>query len=321
VQVVGQLKDGAGQFFDQATGTYYTFSGGKLTGMRTPDPGKVDATAEPLFSAITLAVGGPELKAGGEVAWQGLKTLFSREALQGVTSDNVLARAMSGAELRAAIAEADLPPHGSPGIGGEPVPGTHPGLPPAVEHAPPAAGDVPVDHAPAGPHVPAVPDGSQPVPLEPPPPLPHDHPLFHGYHPVDPGPEFTNPDGSLIYPDDSLATKPYAVPGTVVPDADLQPGTVLGRFGHPGGAYLAPDGTPFAELALPPGSAVKPYYQYVVKDPSLLPPGYHIEQSRVAPWFHQPGGGIQFRVIGPDGKDAPVDALVESGYLEDVRNQ
>jgi hypothetical protein len=41
----------------------------------------------------------------------------------------------------------------------------------------------------------------------------------------------------------------------------------------------------------------------------------------VAPWFHQPGGGIQFRVIGPDGKDAPVDALVESGYLEDVRNQ
>ncbi len=320
VQVAGQLKDGAGEFFDQATGTYYNFSGGKLTGMRTPDPGKVEATAEPLFSAITLAVGGPELKAGGEVAWQGLKTLFSREALQGLTSDNVLARAMSGAELRAAIAEADLPPHGVPGIGGEPVPGTHPGLPPAVEHTPPSApGDVPVEH---GPHAPVLPDSHHPPgSLEPPPPLPQDHPLFHGYHPIDPGPEFTKPDGSLIYPDDALPTKPYAIPGTVIPDANLQPGTVLERFGHPGGAYLAPDGTPFAELALPPGTAFKPYYQYVVKDPSLLPPGYRIEQSQVAPWFHQPGGGIQYRVIGPDGNGAPVDALTESGYLGDVREQ
>lgn len=40
VQVVGQLKNGTGEFFDQATGTYYIFNGGKLTGMRTPDPGR-----------------------------------------------------------------------------------------------------------------------------------------------------------------------------------------------------------------------------------------------------------------------------------------
>ena len=118
-----------------------------------------------------------------------------------------------------------------------------------------------------------------------------------------------------------LPTKPYAVPGTVIPDANLQPGTVIGRFGYPGGAYLAPDGTPFAQLALPPDSALKPYYQYVVKDPTRLPPGYHIEQSQVAPWFHQPGGGIQYRVIGPDGKDASVDALLDSEYLGDIRNQ
>src|ERR1700722_14128746 len=45
-------------------------------------------------------------------------------------------------------------------------------------------------------------------------------------------------------------------------------------------------------------------------------PGYHIEQSQAAPWFHQPGGGTQYRIIGPDGKDAPVDALLESGYLK-----
>ena len=57
------------------------------------------ATPEPLWSAITLAVGGPELKAGGEAAWQGLKTLFSRAALTGLTSDNVLPRALSAAQI------------------------------------------------------------------------------------------------------------------------------------------------------------------------------------------------------------------------------
>jgi len=321
VQVVGQLKNGTGEFFDQATGTSYTFKDGKLTGMRTPDPGKVEATPEPLWSAITLAVGGPELKAGGEAAWQGLKTLFSREALAGLTSDNVLPRALSAAEVRAAVAEADLPPRSiPPGAGGQAVPGVHPGPPPVVDHVPPAgqSGDI-LEHAP-GEHVPAMPDSPPPaVPDQPPQPLPSDHPLFHGYQPIEPGPEFTRADGSLIYPDDSLPTKPYAIPGTVVPDANLPAGTVLGRFGFPGGAYLAPEGTPFAELSLPPGSAVKPYFQYVVNDPEALPSGYHIEQSQVAPWFHQPGGGTQYRIIGPDGKDAPVDALLDSRYLREVR--
>ena len=168
VQVVGQLKNGTGEFFDQATGTSYTFKDGRLTAMRTLDPGKVEATSEPLWSAITLAVGGPELKAGGEVAWQGLKTLFSREALASLTSDNVLPRALSGAEVRAAIAEADLPPRSiPPGAGGQPVPGVHPGPPPVVEHVAPAGQGADIlEHAP-GDHVPAVPDSPPPVVADP----------------------------------------------------------------------------------------------------------------------------------------------------------
>lgn len=327
VQVYGQLKDGTGEFFDQAMGTSYAFSGGKLTGMRTPDPGKVEATPEPLWSAITTAVGGYGLKAGGEVAWQGLKTLFTREAMEGLTGDNVLARATAAAEERAAAAGADLTPHGSPtpGVSGEPVPGaTHPGPAPVVEHTPhpPGGGELPPETGPAAPHVPVAPDGPRfPVPADAPapPPLPSEHELFHGYHPIEPGPEFTGPDGSLSYPDEMLATKPYAVPGTVIPDAHLEPGTVLGRFGSPHGAYLAPEGTPFAELSLPPESAVKPYYEYVVGDPSLLPPGWHIEQSEVAPWFHQPGGGQQFRIIRPDGKNGTVQQLEVFGVLVRVR--
>jgi hypothetical protein len=107
------------------------------------------------------------------------------------------------------------------------------------------------------------------------------------------------------------------MPGTIVPDAHLPPGTVVDRFGSSQGSYLSPNGVPFAERALPPESALKPYCQYVVDDPTKLPPGYHIEQSQAAPWFHQPGGGTQYRIIGPDGKDAPVDALLESGYLKE----
>ncbi|KKC05549.1 TNT domain-containing protein [Mycobacterium nebraskense] len=324
VQVFGQLKDGTGEFFDQATGTSYTFSGGKLTGMRTPDPGKVEATPEPLWSAITTAVGGYGLKAGGAAAWQGLKTLFNREALEGLTGDNVLARAMSAAEMRAAMAGADLPPHGSPlpDVSGQPVPGTQPGPLPVVEHTPPpGGGEIPPEHVPAGPHVPVVPDSPPPVPADAPapPPLPHEHELFHGYHPVEPGPEFTNPDGTLLYPDDTLATKPYAVPGTIIPDANLQQGTVLSRFGYPGGGYLAPDGTPFAQVALPPESALKPYFQYVVKDPTALPHGWHIEQSQVAPWFHQPGGGQQYRIIDEFGNTGTVEELVRWGFLRRIR--
>ncbi|EUA16060.1 hypothetical protein I553_1035 [Mycobacterium xenopi 4042] len=111
MQVTGQLKNGTGEIFDQGTGTYYTFQGGKLVGTRTLDPGRAEATDEPLLTAVTLAVGAPELKAGGEAAWQGLKTLFTREGLAsgvGITSDNVLPRAFAAAETRAAAAAQSL---------------------------------------------------------------------------------------------------------------------------------------------------------------------------------------------------------------------
>ena len=319
VQVTGQLKNGTGEIFDQGRGTYYTFKDGKLVGMRTPDPGQVEATSEPLFTAVTLAVGGPEIKAGGEAAIQGFKSLLERRAIGlggDITSENVLGRTFQAAEARTEAAQAQLAAeHGEhlpaslpPGaLADHPPPVTvaeHPGSAPVHEPAP-------VEHPPAGEPVhPAGPPGLVAHPLPP------DSPLFEGYHPIDPGPEFTNADGSLRYPDDSLPSKPYAVPGTVVPNAQLAPGTELGRFGFPGGNYLAPEGTPFAELALPPGSATKPYFEYVVADPTKLPPGWQIEQSEVAPWFHQPGGGIQYRIVAPEGEEPSTQELLNWGYLK-----
>lgn len=57
---------------------------------------------------------------------------------------------------------------------------------------------------------------------------------------------------------------------------------------------------------------------YVINDPTALPSGWHIEQSQAAPWFHQPGGGTQYRIIAPPGEKASVDRLVEFGYLKVV---
>ncbi len=241
VQVTGQLKNGTGEIFDQGTGTYYTFKDGKLVGMRTPDPGRAEATDEPLLSAVTLAVGAPELKAGGEAAVQGFKSLLERRAIGlggDITSENVLGQTISAAERRTEDAAQRLAsesaghapeslPSGAAGHHPPPVTATdHPA--PAPTHEPPVAG--------GGAHVAAPLDGV-------PPPLPHHAPMFDGYHPIDPGPEFTRADGSLIYPDDALPSKPYAIPGTVIPDAHLSAGTVIDRFGYPGGSYLSPEGS------------------------------------------------------------------------------
>ncbi len=309
VQVTGQLKNGTGEIFDQGRGTYYTFKDGKLVGMRTPDPGRAEATDEPLLSAVMLATGvGPEAKAASEGAIQGFKSLLERRAVglgENITSDNVLARTFSAAEARTEQAQQQLAAEHTPASLPPSVAGEHP--PPVVsaEHPPvPAHEPAPVEHAPP------APPGLVAHPL------PAESSLFEGYHPVDPGPEFTNADGSLIYPDQSLPSKPYAVPGTIVPNAQLAPGTELSRFGFPGGEYLAPDGTPFAQLSLPPSSALKPYCEYVVADPAKLPPGWQIEQSEVAPWFHQPGGGTQYRIIAPRGQEPSVQELLDWGYLK-----
>ena len=157
-------------------------------------------------------------------------------------------------------------------------------------------------------------------------PLPLGSTLFVGYSPVypvyAPAPPY-QPDeseigpngGGLIYPNDDDPAKPYAIPGTVVPDVQLPVGFSLRRWGYPGGSYLTPANTYLAQASLPPSGLVAPYFQYVVADPAALPPGFSVEQSQAAPWFGQPGGGIQYRIIGPNGKDAPVQALLDSGFL------
>jgi hypothetical protein len=184
VQVTGQLKNGTGEIFDQGTGTYYTFKDGKLVGTRTPDPGRVEATDEPLLSAVTLAVGAPEIKAGGEAAVQGFKALLERRAVgigADITSDNVLPQTFAAAESRAEAAAHNLateqaehaPASLHPGSSAEhPAPVTatdHPG--PATTHDPPVGG--------SGVHASVPPPGLSPEPMAPWPEFTLDNPLDH----------------------------------------------------------------------------------------------------------------------------------------------
>lgn len=116
VQLYGQLKNGTGQIFDQAKQTTYTFKDGKLVGMNRLDQGRVTPDDELLFNAVTAAVGAPEaaagVKAAGEVGVQGFKRLLGREGFElagsGLTSENVIPRALAGAELQAEAAQARL---------------------------------------------------------------------------------------------------------------------------------------------------------------------------------------------------------------------
>jgi hypothetical protein len=207
VQVTGQLKNGIGEIFDQGTGTYYTFKDGKLVGMRTPDPGQVEATSEPLFTAVTLATGAPELKAGGEAAIQGFKSLLERRAvgLGDITSDNIIAQSFSQAELRAKIAETQL---GADAAGHAPAP-----LPPAIagDHPPPV---VTTDHpGPAPTH--DAPIAGEPV-HAPEPPLV-----------VDSGPEFNVPN-----PLEVMSPELRALSEQHLADSGE---TVLGPFAPPSG--------------------------------------------------------------------------------------
>jgi hypothetical protein len=70
--------------------------------------------------------------------------------------------------------------------------------------------------------------------------------------------------------------------------------------------------------ALPPDSAFKPFYRYVVEDATRLPPGWQIEQSRAAPWFNQPGGGMQYRIVDEFGQTGNVAELEKWGFLKRI---
>ena len=109
--------------------------------------------------------------------------------------------------------------------------------------------------------------------------------------------------GSWHYPE-AKDGYPDGFDGPVEPNR-LETGDVVDRYGRPGGEFASPEGTPFDERALPPSSAGAGYHRYEVLKP--LPEG--VTEGKIAPWFEQPGGGIQYKF------DHSIEWYVEHGYL------
>ena len=95
------------------------------------------------------------------------------------------------------------------------------------------------------------------------------------------------------------------------PAETLEVGTIVDRYGYPGGSYVSPVGTPFEKWALPSSSLNKPYKQYEVIKP-ITPTA----ESKILPWFGQPGQGVQYKL-----PKSVQDLLNPSNpYLKEIRN-
>jgi hypothetical protein len=109
-----------------------------------------------------------------------------------------------------------------------------------------------------------------------------------------------NADGRYIFPpDDGFAAPPQ--------DVTLAPGTMIDRYGQPGGRFLAPTGTPYEARAMPYDRSKMDYYRYEVLKP--LP----VKAGTAAPWFDQAGGGVQYKT------ELSVQQLIAEGYLREIR--
>jgi Tuberculosis necrotizing toxin len=113
----------------------------------------------------------------------------------------------------------------------------------------------------------------------------------------------------------------------------LHPGQEIDLFGNPGnpanpsankgGQFVSPAGTLYRNRALPPtnldtysASAPFNYYLYQVRK------AFSVMAGRIAPWFGQPGGGIQDYLAGTTGPGLPANPgianLVQQGYVREM---
>ncbi|WP_306743535.1 glycohydrolase toxin TNT-related protein [Saccharothrix yanglingensis] len=126
----------------------------------------------------------------------------------------------------------------------------------------------------------------------------------------------STPDGGIAWPPNQGAGGPRVV-------VELPAGTVLDRFGSPGGDFLSPlspDGQAygFGERAIMPDSLGKGYHVYVLDAPLT------VELAPVAPAFDQAGGARQLQpVLNADLADPAtgrmsVQRLIDLGVLHEV---
>ena len=104
-------------------------------------------------------------------------------------------------------------------------------------------------------------------------------------------------------------------------DTKLRPGEQIDRYGGNNGTFFGDEGTSIPERAMAPNSDVSKYNKYVVA--REMP----VRKGKIAPWFDQPGGGIQYQIdpgfvetIRAKLKlgETFIDGLVRMGYLKRI---
>ena len=104
-------------------------------------------------------------------------------------------------------------------------------------------------------------------------------------------------------------------------DTKLRPGEQIDRYGGNNGTFFGDEGTSIPERAMAPNSDFSKYNKYVVA--REMP----VRKGKIAPWFDQPGGGIQYQIdpgfvetIRAKLKlgETFIDGLVRMGYLRRI---
>jgi hypothetical protein len=125
--------------------------------------------------------------------------------------------------------------------------------------------------------------------------------------------------GSFIFPPaNGYVIGPGGQPE--VSQATLDRGDRIDRFGSEFGAFLAPEGSSYASRSIPPRNldSTPPagcnFHEYRVLQ------SFAVDTGPVAPWFAQPGGGVQFQLVASlvPGAPTPLNVmwLVNNGFLE-----
>ncbi|PLR77051.1 hypothetical protein CU633_12615 [Bacillus sp. V3-13] len=116
---------------------------------------------------------------------------------------------------------------------------------------------------------------------------------------VSKNPKYYTTEGEIIWPPNR---------GFIgeIQDITLEPGTRIDRYGYEGGTFVSPVGTPYEMRALAPGTNQKPYNVYEVVKP------VNVQSGRIAPWFDEPGLGIQHEF------NKSIKELIEEGTLRRV---
>lgn len=87
----------------------------------------------------------------------------------------------------------------------------------------------------------------------------------------------------------------------------LMPGQTIDRYGGSGySRFFSPQGTPDWARSLPPGTAGQPLRTFEVVKP------FEVQSGTVAPWFNQPGGGLQYRT------PVNLDTLLNRGIIRET---